>query len=262
MTSPTLSTLHYLARTFKQRLRVWLRDLPRWRDFWVSYREYRQLLSPAQQAESMVITPYIRDKTAETPIDVVYFYQDAWAFERIVHNAPPWHIDVGSHHKFVALLSKVVPVTMVDIRPLPVPLESLEFKEGSILDMPYETDSVPSISSICVVEHIGLGRYGDPLDPNGSAAAFNELKRILAPGGRLYISVPVGDENTTYFNAARVFRLDHLIAMLDPLVVAGQKFIVGRSFQDDYEATPMWGTTALLELTKPAGSDTASEFRS
>ena len=69
---------------------------------------------------------------------------------------------------------------MVDIR-LPIPLDLLEFREGSILALPYEDKSVPSVSSICVVEHTGLGRYGDPIDPLGSEKVLVELKRIVKP---------------------------------------------------------------------------------
>lgn len=246
--------MHYSLRALRSTLKEWVKDLSRWSAFWGSYRAYRSS-ADSQQMERFEFAPYIRDRTSETPIDVTYYYQDAWVFERVVLNKPDWHVDVGSYHVMVSLLSKIVPVTMVDIRPLPVELDSLVFRQGSILAMPYADNSIPSLSSICVIEHIGLGRYGDPLDAKGSAKAIDELKRVLAPSGKLYISVPVGDDEITYFNAARVFRMEKLLKMLQPLVVTDQKFIVGESFQDVYRAMPRWGTTALLELTKmPADS--------
>jgi hypothetical protein len=55
-----------------------------------------------------------------------------------------------------------------------------------------------------VAEHIGLGRYGDPLNVNGTSQACTELIRKLAPGGFLYFVVPVGKQRTC-FNAHRVF---------------------------------------------------------
>ena len=76
---------------------------------------------------------------------------------------------------------------MVDIRPLSLPMDTIHFRAGSILEMPFENASVASLSSICVIEHIGLGRYGDPPDPRGTQKALDELKRILAPGGNLYL---------------------------------------------------------------------------
>jgi len=33
-------------------------------------------------------------------------------------------------------------------------------------------------------EHDGLGRYGDPLDPNGDLMAMQEMKQIIKPGMR------------------------------------------------------------------------------
>ena len=54
------------------------------------------------------------------------------------------------------------------------------------------------------LEHIGLGRYGDPIDPWGWVKGMEELQRVLAPGGRLYFSVPIGKERVE-FNAHRIF---------------------------------------------------------
>ena len=194
--------------------------------------------------------PCIADATAETEIEPVYFYQDAWAFEKIVQLHPSFHIDVGSHHKFVALLSKVMPVTMVDIRPLSLPLNTLKFQQGSILDLPFKDGELPSLSSICVVEHIGLGRYGDPLDPLGSEKALSELKRVVAPGGHLFLSVPVGEKNIISFNAGRIFSRDYLFRLFEPFELVDQHYIVGKSFQDTYAPQPGFGTTGLFELRK------------
>jgi len=54
-----------------------------------------------------------------------------------------------------------------------------------------------------VVEHIGLGRYGDPIDPLGTMKALRELSRVVAKGGNFYLSLPVGEEKI-FFNAHRV----------------------------------------------------------
>jgi SAM-dependent methyltransferase len=177
--------------------------------------------------------PCIGDDEAETTIEPIYFYQDQWAFEKIVQDHPQNHVDVGSHHKFVALLSKVVPVTMIDIRPLSLPLDTLKFQKGSILEMPFEDASLPSVSSLCVVEHIGLGRYGDMLDPNGTEKAIKELKRIVRPGGNLYLSIPLDDSNITYFNAHRAFTEDYLLALFRPFKVVEKRYIYGNHFGSD-----------------------------
>ena len=211
-----------------------LRSLPlfivNWQRFWRSYRDYQALAPTDKRIQPRFLFPQVKDATASTPVDPTYFYQDAWAFEKIVKQKPASHVDVGSEHNFVALLSKVVPVTMVDIRPLPTPLDSLTFREGSILALPYENGSVPSVSSMCVIEHIGLGRYGDPLDPNGTEKSLAELKRIIQPGGDLYLSVPIDDENRIYFNAHRAFREDTLLSWFAPFEVVEKRYIYGYEF--------------------------------
>lgn len=204
-----------------------------WRAFWNSYQNYSKMTLPDDQPSLAYLYPCIYEATATTEIEPIYFYQDAWAFEHIVNAKPSYHVDVGSHHKYVALLSKVLPVTMVDIRPLSLPLESLSFCQGSILDLPYEDGTVPSVSSLCVVEHIGLGRYGDPLDPNGTEKAIAELKRIVAPGGDLYLSIPLDDENRTYFNAHRAFSETYLISLFESFDIVEIRYIYGKHFTNE-----------------------------
>lgn len=208
-----------------------------WKRFWESYFNYKRLNkleanSFNRQDLLQSIYPCLGEDTNDTEIEPTYFYQDAWAFERIIQHKPFSHIDVGSHHKFVALLSKVLPVTMIDIRPLSLPLDSLNFKQGSILDLPFEDESVESLSSLCVVEHIGLGRYGDPLDLQGSQKAIAELKRVIKPNGNLYISVPIEERSKTYFNAHRSFNEDYIFELFAPFKVVDSKYICGNKFTD------------------------------
>lgn len=148
--------------------------------------------------------PCLFDRTSKTSVDSHYFYQHVWAFEKICNLKPEFHVDVGSSADFVGLLSVVTNVHFVDIRPLDVSnMPNIESVKGSILDLPYEDNSLESISSLHVAEHIGLGRYGDSLDPLGTRKAAAELSRCLARGGNLFFSVPVGKPRLC-FNAHRV----------------------------------------------------------
>lgn len=214
-------------------LRAWQNNFIAWQKFWHSYQSYKQIAALEQQPELKYLYPCLGDDTAETLIEPTYFYQDTWAFEKIVNQRPTQHIDVGSHHTFVALLSKVLPVTMVDIRPLSLPLDTLKFKQGSILELPFADESVESLSSLCVVEHIGLGRYGDPLDPQGTEKAIAELKRVIAPKGNLYLSLPLDDDNRTYFNAHRAFTEDYILKLLHPFKVVDSQYIYGQEFSSN-----------------------------
>lgn len=231
-------------------LSFWRKKIYSWLRFWKSYKQYKEMAKIKDGSLLNNLYPCLGEDTAETFIEPTYFYQDSWAFEKIVNRQPKYHVDIGSHHKFVALLSKVVPLTMVDIRPLSLPLESLQFKQGSVLELPFEDNSIDSLSCLCVVEHIGLGRYGDPLDPDGSEKSIAELSRVLAPGGCLYLSVPVGNQSLVAFNAGRVFSIDDLKKLIHPLVIKDSAFIVGRSLQKDYCHTRNFGTTGLFEIVK------------
>ncbi len=228
--------LKYQVKTWRQGFVNWRKDLAAWRRFWRSYHEFKQLAPSDMQPTLELLYPCLGEDTTETLIEPVYFYQDAWAFEHIVRRHPSFHVDVGSHHKFVALLSKVVPVIMIDIRPLSLSLESLAFRQGSILDLPYEEGSVPSVSSLCVVEHVGLGRYGDPLDVHGTEKAISELKRIVTPGGYLYVSLPIDDANCTYFNAHRAFTESYLLELFYPFETVERRYIYGSTFVESLQS--------------------------
>ena len=138
--------------------------------------------------------------------DAHYFYQDIWAATKVHDSGCTEHVDVGSRvDGFVAHCATFTHVAFVDIRPLELGLRNVRSVQGTVLELPFASGTVPSISSLHVVEHVGLGRYGDPLQAHGSEAAMAELARVLAPEGDLYFSVPVGRERVC-FNAHRVFR--------------------------------------------------------
>lgn len=155
--------------------------------------------------------PCLFDKKSTTRIDSHYFYQDIWAFKKINQFKPKLHVDVGSNVNFVGFLTAITKVNFVDIRPLNAPyLTNIENVKGSILELPYKDNSLESISCLHVAEHIGLGRYGDSLDPLGTKKAATELSRCLAKGGNLFFSLPVGKPRLC-FNAHRIHNPHRII---------------------------------------------------
>ena len=62
-------------------------------------------------------------------------------------------------------------------------------------------DACFSISSF---EHDGLGRYGDPLNPDGDLEAMRNMKKILKKDALMYLAVPTGND-CVYFNVHRVY---------------------------------------------------------
>ncbi len=170
--------------------------------FFMDWSKYARLKG-SEKIQIRNMYPCIHDKTKTTGFTHHYLYQDIWAFKRIYESKPDHHVDVGSLVEFVGFLTVITNVTFVDIRPFKATLDNLNSKEGTILSLPFEDNSIQSLSCLHVAEHIGLGRYGDPLDVDGTKKACKELSRVLAPHGKLFFSVPVG-KPALCFNAHRI----------------------------------------------------------
>lgn len=164
--------------------------------------EYSQIKG-SEPIELKNAHPCLHEKTTFTSFDPHYFYQDIWAFKKIFESTSDYHIDVGSNVNWVGLITIIKKTTFIDIRPLIAELNNFESKKGNILSLPYEDDSVKSLSCLHVAEHIGLGRYGDRFDPLGTKKAARELSRVISPKGDLYFSLPIGKPRLC-FNAHRI----------------------------------------------------------
>jgi hypothetical protein len=162
--------------------------------------------------------PMLEDATTETSFDPHYFYQSAWLAKKLSTQKVSFHVDVGSQINLIASLSGFMDIEFIDIRPLTAALSGLKNIKGSILDLPYPDKSLKSVSSLHVIEHIGLGRYGDPLDTKGSQKACKELQRVISDNGNLYISVPIGIEQVE-FNAHRIFTPKTIVTLFNDLVL-------------------------------------------
>jgi len=191
---------HWLAPIFY--LHRVLRTMRSYRKYLSDWYKYSKLPS-AESLHFINSYPCISDISDATPFDAHYFYQAVWAMERIVRCKATKHVDVGSDVKFVGMLTVCLPVVFVDIRPLRAKLSRLTCLKGDVLALPFSDSSVESLSCLHVAEHVGLGRYGDSLDPSGTRRACTELTRILAPGGNLFFSVPIGRPRVC-FNAHRI----------------------------------------------------------
>ncbi len=202
-----------------------LANHPKLPEFITQFSEYFYKRDEIEDNIPIQISPYLDDATSKTNIDQVYFHQDTWAFSRVLDIRPKKIIDVGSTALLVGCFSYLAPTTSIDIRPLSVKLPFLKSKKGSILDLPFEDKSVELLTSISVIEHIGLGRYGDKLDPDGSMKAFNEVERVIAPDGHFIGSVPVSHTPFIIFNAERVFRQKTIFDIFKDFELADEQFL-------------------------------------
>lgn len=170
--------------------------------------EYRKLNTrPGFEIQEKYMWPVIKDKYAYAGKLDNYFLQDLWAARLIIKSGIKRHLDIGSRlDGFIAhLLAAGVEVTMIDIRKFPgeiAHLHTIVDDATSLHQIPDE--SVESISALCSLEHFGLGRYGDKIDPEACFKCFDNIQKKMKRGGKLYLSLPVGAERVE-FNAHRVF---------------------------------------------------------
>lgn len=247
---PARGTWWWLLRAVRRTLRDqfglgfrWVGGLVRLAGFAGEYRRFKRLNAGTPfSLRGRDIMPYLTDRTTTTPVEPTYFLQDSWFARKISEQRPATHVDVGSSAKSMALVAQFVPVTLVDIRPVEIAVENFSFLQGSVLALPYADGSLKSLSSLCVIEHIGLGRYGDPFDPQGSEKAATELLRVLAPEGDLYVSVPVDAECRIYFNAHRAFTRDYLLALFPGLKLIEERYIYGSMLMETYAPQQGFGT--------------------
>lgn len=151
--------------------------------------------------------PIIADKFKLAGSVREYFWQDLWAARKIYKAAPEKHYDIGSRvDGFIAhLLTFRDNINLIDIRPLDRPVDGLNFVQADATNLDgIEDNSIESLSALCSLEHFGLGRYGDPIDPEACFKAFESICKKMKIGGEIYLSVPVGWEHVE-FNAHRVF---------------------------------------------------------
>lgn len=160
--------------------------------------------------------PCLTDWVPSTPFDPHYFYQGAWLARKIAARLPGLHVDIGSSVLTISVLSAHATTVFMDYRSLKVKLPNLHSIAGSVVHLPFARQGIDSLSCMHVLEHIGLGRYGDPIDPEGSRKAATELASVVGPGGRLYLTVPVG-RSRVCFNAHRVFPPQEILDMFPGL---------------------------------------------
>jgi len=195
------------------------RSMIRWGRFVADFIRFRRLAR--QSSVRFTVrwrdrSPYLNDRTATSVFDRHYVYHLAWAARILQETAPACHFDISSSLHFCSMLSAFVPVRFYEYRPVDLGLSNLVTGPADLTALPFADGSVQSLSCMHVVEHIGLGRYGDPLDPDGDAKAMAQLKRVLAPGGSLLFVVPTGKPRLQ-FNAHRVYAYRQVLGAFEGL---------------------------------------------
>jgi tetratricopeptide (TPR) repeat protein len=88
------------------------------------------------------------------------------------------------------------------------------FDQISIADWMSDPQEYDVIICRRSLEHWGLGRYGEPLDPDGDVRLIKKFREKLQPGGSLFLEIPVGRDRLI-FNSTRIFGKHRLPLLLD-----------------------------------------------
>ena len=107
----------------------------------------------------------------------------------------------------------------------------------------------------------GLGRYGDPLDPDGDLAAMKEAYIKLKEGGSMLVAVPAGPSDEMIWYSSRIYGPLRL-----PLLCEGWEYhgLVDRTrvygpndlfkLEDIQGGRPSWEAQPVILLRKPIGA--------
>jgi hypothetical protein len=162
--------------------------------------------------------PCLKDTIIKTPFDHHYIYHPAWAARILAQTKPAHHVDISSILSFSTIISAFVPVKFYDYRPADLKLNNLESGFADLKQLSFSDNSIPSLSCMHTIEHVGLGRYGDEIDPRGDLKSITELKRVLKDGGDLLFVTPVGKPRIE-FNAHRIYSYEQIAEYFSPLTL-------------------------------------------
>lgn len=200
--------LHRPQRIWKLPLYVFrfTRDLIQF----INDRDKEALTNPAMWLSTISLLPCLGDWDEYSGSNLnSYELMNFWGLNILSKLKPALLYDIGSQVKgFVLPASLVVDhVITADIRATKV----LDRQNITIRNIDLQSgvpDSCcgkyPLISCLHVIEHVGLGRYGDKVDPNGWINAIRTITDLASSGGLALIAVPIGLPRIE-FNAHRVF---------------------------------------------------------
>lgn len=166
-----------------------------------------------------------------------YFWQDLWAARHIHDDNPEIHYDIGSRiDGFIAHLASFRSnIILIDVRPFDYEIPGVSFVQANATDLSsIDDESIYSLSALCSLEHFGMGRYGDPIDVDASYKAMKSIVRVLAKGGRAYISVPIGYEHIE-FDAHRIFYAKTVVEWMKPCKLIEYSSSIGSEIEYDIE---------------------------
>jgi Caenorhabditis protein of unknown function, DUF268 len=213
-----LRTFYRILSSLGIQPKVVVASLKGWPYFKRDLREIKLQLKDQSDFSISEWYPVLRERF-ETNGDLKshYFHEDLTIARRVFENKPAKHVDVGSRvDGFVAHVASFREIEVFDIRPQTANVKNIRFVTADFMNVSPELHNyTDSLSSLNVIEHFGLGRYGDPIDVNGHLKGLENMNKVLKRGGKFYFSTPIGPQRIE-FNAHRVFSVAYLLKIFEP----------------------------------------------
>jgi len=201
--------------------------------------EYKYANDCSEETQKLINDNFTEDifkeslKRIEAGEQNYYGYTDSWLYESL-EKYPIAGKDVcimGSTHPWyeaMVISYGAKSCTVIEYSP------RQSFHENIVYLQPHEVgdrkfDACFSISSY---EHDGLGRYGDPLNPDGDLIAMKNTKELINKGCLLYLSVPIGVDKVV-FNLHRVYGSHRIEKLLENWEIVEQFGFFENSFQNN-----------------------------
>lgn len=189
--------------------------------------------------------PILTEDTPTTAWDSHYTLYCGWAARRI-STSYDHHFDFGSSIYFAAIVSAFKAFTFCDIRPPALPFRDMEERFEDLTHLTFVDNSIDSMSCLHVLEHVGLGRYGDTLDAQGDIKAARELARVLAPGGQFLFAVPMDDPPRITFNSDRLYGYKQVMDLFPTLRLTEFSLVTNEgAYHEHVEEVPLEATAGL-----------------
>lgn len=193
------------------------------------YKHFRSL--PDSRRWSYDSYPILdQDKPQKADYSFEYLAHCGWAARILTQTLTKIHVDFGSHTYFAGIASAITSSFIYyDLRPIDMPLPGLICLSADLTNLRIDSNSQPSVSCMHVLEHVGLGRYGDAINPEGDLLAASELSRIVKPGGQLLIVEPINQTPRLSFNAHRLYSYQQVLGMFPQMDLVEFTLIKDRS---------------------------------
>jgi SAM-dependent methyltransferase len=165
--------------------------------------------------DKKIIRQIVDRRSTKSHFELDKHIQFWYASNRLARLAPEEIYDIGSHRSWLLGVGASIKIHSLDVRENNILLENQTNYLGKAEQLPWKDNSVDCVTSLCSLEHFGLGSYGDDFDPFGDIKALSEMKRVLRSGGDfIFTTTLTGGDGFIVFNTRRIYSLEDIHAML------------------------------------------------